>query len=515
MSAHVRELLALERDDALPEVERRDLDAHLRGCAECRALRSELARNDALLRRREPAFALPPRPAARTAGALAVVARFALAAVVIVAAAGVGAAIAERRASPSPAASASATPAATVAVAGAQLHWEIFSLALPPDWNGERRTEFINMATARYLIASSKPLALPSPLPREIDWTSVPSDRIVVEVRSICSAVCAGANDESRFPLDWGQAARAADDAGFEVRSLPLTYFDTKEFVVAHIGATASARDRAALAVLVASIRPEPIPQTGYYHGVDWYAAGHADEYGIGSVSRLVIPAQAPRIEAAVFLVRGRKNFIAFPAVQGNGITNNWCELRYDWPSEELRCDRTGGRWTKYGTLIAQQNSTPGQRIDLAAHEVEVRDGTVLIHTRGIYSPPGLNDAEERPTASDCNTVTSSDEIVSVCPASGPIGTRVSVEGTCRMVGSPATLYWIFATEPYLSGKDGWDGAGIGAVPVDQNGRFRFTYVVPSGLQQIQQSGGGPTTPGSYLFMTKPAVCRVPFTVTR
>ena len=103
---------------------------------------------------------------------------------------------------------------------------------------------------------------------------------------------------------------------------------------------------------------------------------------------------------------------------------------------------------------------------------------------------------------------------LTACPGSGPVGTRVTVEGTCRLPGAPATLYWIFETEGFLSGKDGWDGTDITTIPVDRDGRFSFTYVVPRALQQIQQSGGGPTTPGGYRFMTKPAACIVPFTVT-
>ena len=56
--SHVRELLARDRDE-LNVSQRRQVDAHLATCGECRGLQADLAQTDRLLRGREPDVPIP------------------------------------------------------------------------------------------------------------------------------------------------------------------------------------------------------------------------------------------------------------------------------------------------------------------------------------------------------------------------------------------------------------------------------------------------------------------------
>jgi LPXTG-motif cell wall-anchored protein len=97
-----------------------------------------------------------------------------------------------------------------------------------------------------------------------------------------------------------------------------------------------------------------------------------------------------------------------------------------------------------------------------------------------------------------------------VTPSSGPVGTRVTVEGRgCANPGQASTRL------VFQSGSGGTVGAvDLGEIPNDAGGRFRTTVTVPARMDPLQGVGGGPTRPGGYGFTTRPPVCAAAFTVT-
>jgi len=99
-----------------------------------------------------------------------------------------------------------------------------------------------------------------------------------------------------------------------------------------------------------------------------------------------------------------------------------------------------------------------------------------------------------------------------VSPSSGPVGTKVTVQGQgCNNRGSASTgTYLVFQ-----SGQGGTVGAvDFGEIPNDRQGRFRTTVTIPARMDVLQGIGGGPTRPGTYQFTTRPPVCAATFTVT-
>ena len=99
---------------------------------------------------------------------------------------------------------------------------------------------------------------------------------------------------------------------------------------------------------------------------------------------------------------------------------------------------------------------------------------------------------------------------LTVSPSSGPVGTKVTVQGQgCANPGAE-TVRLVFQ-----SGPGGTTGAvDFGEIPVDGQGRFRTRVTIPAELDPLQGVGGGPTQPGSYVFVTRPPICTAAFTVT-
>jgi hypothetical protein len=99
-----------------------------------------------------------------------------------------------------------------------------------------------------------------------------------------------------------------------------------------------------------------------------------------------------------------------------------------------------------------------------------------------------------------------------VSPSSGPVGTKVTVQGQgCNNPGSTSTSTDLV----FQSGPGGTVGAvGFGQFPNDNQGRFRTTVTIPARMDPLQDVGGGPTRPGTYQFTTRPPVCNATFTVT-
>jgi hypothetical protein len=99
---------------------------------------------------------------------------------------------------------------------------------------------------------------------------------------------------------------------------------------------------------------------------------------------------------------------------------------------------------------------------------------------------------------------------LTVTPASGPVGTKVIVEGRgCGNLDAPVRLV-------FQSGPGGTVGAvDLGEFPVSEQDAFRATEVtIPARMDPLQGVGGGPTRPGTYQFATRPPVCAATFTVT-
>ena len=101
---------------------------------------------------------------------------------------------------------------------------------------------------------------------------------------------------------------------------------------------------------------------------------------------------------------------------------------------------------------------------------------------------------------------------LTVTPASGPVGTKVTVQGQgCNNSGSASTSTLLV----FQSGRDATVGAvGLGDIPNDDQGRFRTMVTIPATMDPLQGVGGGPTRPGTYHFTTRPPICTASFTVT-
>jgi hypothetical protein len=99
-----------------------------------------------------------------------------------------------------------------------------------------------------------------------------------------------------------------------------------------------------------------------------------------------------------------------------------------------------------------------------------------------------------------------------VSPSSGPVGTKVTVQGQgCNSPGSTSTTTDLV----FQSGQGGTVGAvGFGSIPNDSQGRFRTTVTIPARMDPLQDIGGGVTQPGTYQFTTRPPICNATFTVT-
>jgi hypothetical protein len=99
---------------------------------------------------------------------------------------------------------------------------------------------------------------------------------------------------------------------------------------------------------------------------------------------------------------------------------------------------------------------------------------------------------------------------LTVTPASGPVGTEVTVEGVgCGNLDQPVRLV-------FQNGGTGTVGAvDLGEFPVSEQDAFRATAVIiPGTMSPLQGVGGGPTRPGTYQLTTRPPACTATFTVT-
>lgn len=103
---------------------------------------------------------------------------------------------------------------------------------------------------------------------------------------------------------------------------------------------------------------------------------------------------------------------------------------------------------------------------------------------------------------------------LTVEPSSGPVGTEVNLEGRWCWAGRREQTSLSFGNEmPVEEGAQGADN--VPDVPIDDDGRFQLTYVIPEELPlSIQGEGGVPVEPGNYTFFSHPPGCSTTFEVT-
>ncbi|HET9476779.1 MAG TPA: hypothetical protein VFP63_04750 [Dehalococcoidia bacterium] len=102
---------------------------------------------------------------------------------------------------------------------------------------------------------------------------------------------------------------------------------------------------------------------------------------------------------------------------------------------------------------------------------------------------------------------------LTVTPASGPIGTVVTITGSgCNNPGRPNEIGLSFEQGDPSLGTVG--SVGIYSIPTGPDGSFQITFTIPNQLESLQGRGGGPVVPGKYQFVTRPVGCTADFTVT-
>jgi len=105
---------------------------------------------------------------------------------------------------------------------------------------------------------------------------------------------------------------------------------------------------------------------------------------------------------------------------------------------------------------------------------------------------------------------------LTVTPSSGSVGATVVVEGQgCNAPGYDTVTILFEDQAPEGSVTVGTDPVAVDA-PIDEQGRFHFTYTIPAAFAEgsRQGRGGGPLVSGAYAFVSRPVICSAEFTVT-
>lgn len=239
----------------------------------------------------------------------------------------------------------------------------------------------------------------------DVDPIQLPRDRVIVQVQYQCRLSCRGPADETAFPLDWSAAAPPATEreatlaaAGVHERTIGLRYFDTPLIVVARWADAAPPADIAAVARIVASIRPDPpAPASGEFRG--WTNAGPLADLPIATVRLVPLPPGAVIRRpyqlfdnAPFFLVRGRKNVYAFSS---RPLNDQRCEAVYDASDDQFHCTVDDRRysWTRFGHFLS-----PDPNSEMSQHRVIVREGIVWVYylDANRLSPAVRDEAAER-----------------------------------------------------------------------------------------------------------------------
>ena len=270
------------------------------------------------------------------------------------------------------------------AAVSVNLYDQGLALEIPPQWTWSAVFASVNRATQRYFLAANGPLTDLPGLPGngDVDASVLPSGRVVVEIESFCRLGCNGPSTETPLPLDWSAAAplfvRSLPSDRHEI-ALGFRWFDQPLYVVARWADDAPAKDVAAIASVVRSIRPDPaVPATGEYRG--WDGLGPLANIPVGSVTLTPLPAGAmspPSYRtygyAPFYVVRGKQGIYAFAS---RAFFNQSCQIQYDTVTDRLTCSVPGRvyEWTRFGTYLGPEPAS-----NLTQHRVIVRDGQVWV----------------------------------------------------------------------------------------------------------------------------------------
>ncbi len=261
-----------------------------------------------------------------------------------------------------------------------------FDLRLPAGWLASDREEMINRRTYRLFVVGNGGIDVGPTVSGNPDWTTVPGDRIRLELFLFAGPGGGAFEGESNFPLDWTVARALPDQGDFAVRALSFQHLLRPFTLTAHIGRSAPASLQDDLVRLVASLRPEAIPAQGDYRG--WQVMGPLDAFPVGTVRHF--DAVGSLGAYGFFLVRGATKVFAFidhaylfmAAIKP-------CPLRYETGARNFVCDTTGDRWSRVGKQLSTQTSSFG----LPFHGAFVKDGLVLVG--GSSTSASRNDYEE------------------------------------------------------------------------------------------------------------------------
>ncbi|HTJ60123.1 MAG TPA: hypothetical protein VL333_02910 [Candidatus Saccharimonadales bacterium] len=293
-----------------------------------------------------------------------------------------------------------------------------FNLIVPPGWTATDRTEMFNRRGARLLVLSNGAQPVADAQTGLLTLTDLPADHVVLELTEFSFPGGPGPQTESTFPLDWHAAQVAIGPYGLA----PMLHFQhllQSLTLTAYSGPDAKQADRDALASVVASIRPEVIPESGVYRG--WDVLGPLATFPIGSVRHFSTPQSTV---GAFFLVRGAHTLFALidSAYQFMGAMKP-CPIRYDPSARTFVCEATGDRWSRTGAQL-----TGGGLFGLAYHTAMVKDGLVLV---GGSSMGG----GERPPAEQDEFA---DPVDSPLPSIAP--TKADVLGRYAMITTTAPI---------------------------------------------------------------------------
>jgi len=146
-------------------------------------------------------------------------------------------------------------------------------------------------------------------------------------------------------------------------------------------------------------------------------------------------------------------------------------------------------------------------------------DGLPTVPGRASATPTVPGRASATPTFTvtarpGCGHVETGD--IQVCPGSGSVGTAITVQGrswSCTVQGARVDLVFVgYEGEGIATGAEG--GFSFPPIQPDAKGDWTVTVKIPAVLDPDHGRGGGPTTPGIYRIISKPAYCTADFGVT-
>lgn len=169
---------------------------------------------------------------------------------------------------------------------------------VPSAWAADLDGRIVNRAATQLVAVGNGELrGLPTvPGNGDVDPLQLPRDRVIVQIQSQCRFSCSGPAEETGFPLSWSVAAPLAAEreatfaaAGVHERVSGLRYFDQPLVIIARWGDAAPSDDIAAIARIVASIRPDPAPPaSGEFRG--WTNVAPLADLPIGTVRLVPLP---------------------------------------------------------------------------------------------------------------------------------------------------------------------------------------------------------------------------------